>query len=319
MVEVKIGPMESGKKMHRFLRQLLPGVPLSGIHKMLRTGRVKRNGKKAKSEEIVLEGDLVTLYMAEEDYAKVSKSERKFQGVDADIEVVYEDDAILVVNKPAGTLMHGTQDEHKETLANQVLAYLHKKGMDIRAFAPSPVHRLDRNTSGLVIFAKDGPTARELSSTLAEHQIHKWYLAIVRGQLEPSGVIDAAVERDDQRNRTEVAQTGGKTAVTKYHRLVHTTNSTVALVELISGRTHQIRAHFAHIGHPLIGDTKYGGGRSRSGDAHQWLHAGWLQMPDGRVFHASIPAAFRNQLRRLGYSDADLTALGGVRPQNYRT
>jgi len=315
MVEITVGDMEAGKKVHRLLRQLLPGVPLSGIHKMLRTGRVKKNGKKTGPNDTAEQGDVLQLYMSKEDFAEVSKPVRKFGGVSTDIDVVYEDGDILVVNKPAGLLMHGTQEEQKVTLANQVLAYLHRKGMDIRAFAPAPVHRLDRNTSGLVLFAKNGHTARQLSHDLAHHTVRKWYIALVTGQVPVHAVIDEPVIRDPDSNRTRVSPRG-KSARTVYHRLAEATGVSVVMIELISGRTHQIRAHFEHIGHPLYEDTKYGGGLSGKG-RHQWLHAGWMQLEDGRQFHAQLPPAFRQTIIDAGLSRECVAVVESAEPETY--
>lgn len=315
MVEVQVGEMEAGKKMHRLLRQLLPGVPLSGVHKMLRTGRVKKNGKRTFANDVAASGDVLQLYMSEADYALVSKPVKKFAGIDGRIDILYEDKDIIIVNKPAGKLIHGANGEQKDTLVNDVMAYLHRNGMDIRAFAPAPVHRLDRNTSGIVIFAKNGPAARSLSGNIARHEIRKWYLAIVRGTVPSHGIIDQPIFRDPSSNRTKVSAEG-KPAKTLYYRISECSSETaVVLVELISGRTHQIRAHFESIGHPLYGDTKYGGGRSRKGDAHQWLHAGWMQLPDGRVFHAPLSSEFQDQLRRIGCNSGLLDKIANLQPE----
>jgi 23S rRNA pseudouridine955/2504/2580 synthase len=305
LIEFSIGPAEAGKKVLRYVRQLLPGVPLSGIHKMVRTGRVKRNGKRAKADDVLAEGDVIRLYMAEEDFAQVSKPAKKFHGVSRAIDVVYEDSDMLIVNKPLGLLTHGAQGEHKETLANRVLAYLYDKGeLHSQVFTPSPVNRLDRNTSGLVLFGKTHEATRTLAEQLRDHRIRKWYLAIVKGQPSERGEIDAQLTRDVKRNVTRVAEEG-KPARTLYERRATAGSTSVVKVELISGRTHQIRAHFAHIGHPLWNDVKYGG-RSRNGEHHQWLHAAWLSFPDGRVVHAPLPEAFRRTLLQLGYTRQDI-------------
>ncbi|MCL6515670.1 MAG: RluA family pseudouridine synthase [Alicyclobacillus sp.] len=324
--------MEAGKKVHRWLRQVLPGVPLSGIHKMIRTGRVKRNGKRAKADDVLVEGDRMGLVMAEADFEQVSRPVRKYRGVPTDVEIVYEDDDLLVVNKPAGLLTHGAAGEFKDTLANRVAAHLYARGeLDGARFVPSPAHRLDRNTSGLVLFAKSAETARRVADALKDHRIRKWYLAIVRGVVPVEGVVDTPLSRDAGANRTLVEARGEavKEAVTRYRRLAESGRTSVVQIELVTGRTHQIRAHFSHLGHPLWGDVKYGGARPLTrpassgrgdveGDAarrdrvrsmagtgtepHQWLHAAWLRLEDGRMIHAPLPEAFRRTLRRLGYS-----------------
>lgn len=304
MVEVEIGVMEAGKKIHRYVRQLLPGVPLSGIHKMIRTGRVKVNGKKAKPDDIIQLGDKVSLYIAVEDYKEVSKSPRKYGGVRRDIEVVYEDHDVLIVNKPAGLLTHGDKEEQKDTLVNRVLAYLyHRDELGEQPFTPAPANRLDRNTSGLVVFGKTGPAIRSLTADISEHLMGKWYLALVQGVVKSAGEIEAKLTRDVQRNRTVVAESG-KESVTRYEPKASAGHTTVVKIQLIHGRTHQIRAHFQSIGHPLVGDVKYGGLKQLPDEMeHQWLHAAFLEFPDGRRYAAPLPDEFLQHLLNLGYSE----------------
>lgn len=313
MVEVTIQPMEAGKKMHRLLRQMLPGMPLSGIHKMIRTGRVKRNGKKAKSEDIVQAGDVVRLYMAEEDFEQVRKPVKKFAGVSGDVDVLYEDHHILVVNKQSGLLVHGAEGEHKDTLVNRVLAYLYRQGEEFGMFTPAPVHRLDRNTSGIVLFAKDGDTSRALSDAIATHDVGKWYVTIVNGTVPSRGTIDAPLERNRRENMTTISESG-KQSITKYERIAAANDVSMVRVELISGRTHQIRAHFAHIRHPLWGDPKYSRTQDATPVSYQLLHAGWLKLPDGRVFCAPVPGEFRAVARKLGFSDKVMDDVVSWRP-----
>ncbi|MCL6625825.1 MAG: RluA family pseudouridine synthase [Alicyclobacillus shizuokensis] len=313
MIELRIDRQDAGKKVHRYLRQLLPGVPLSGIYKMLRTGRVKRGGRRVKADDVLAAGDILHLYMADADFARVRKSARKFAGIDARVDVRYEDEDILVVAKPAGLLVHGAGAEHKDTLVNRVAAYLyHVSGESdtvptrsaSRVFAPAPVHRLDRNTSGLVAFAKTAEAARRLSEEIADHHVRKWYVAIVVGEIEDHGVIRARVERNPVQNVTSTAETG-KPAETRFTRVAARAGTSLVRIELVSGRTHQIRAHFASIGHPLVGDVKYGAPRSKQ-DTHQWLHAGALEFPNGRRVTAALPEQFRQRLLELGYTPDEL-------------
>ncbi len=258
MVSHTVGPMEAGKKVHRLVRQLLPGVPLSGIHKMLRVGRVRLNGKKAKPDTLVAKGDVIELRMSEDDYAAVSKPVRKYQGVPRQLEVIYEDDTFIAVNKPVGLLTHGAGEEQRDTLANRVLAYLHDNhALEPSAFVPAPANRLDRNTSGIILFGKTGAMARELADGFKTHTIRKWYLAVVRGTVKADGKVTASLARDARRNITRVDEESGKSAFTVYHPIVSTQNTTILRLELISGRTHQIRVHMKHIGHPLLSDRKY--------------------------------------------------------------
>ncbi|MCL6453515.1 MAG: RluA family pseudouridine synthase [Alicyclobacillus sp.] len=328
MVRHEVGEMEAGKKVHRVVRQLLPGIPLSGVYKMIRVGRVRLNGKRAKGDEVLQPGDVLELRMDEQDYAAVHKPERKFGGVPRELDVVYEDADLLIANKPAGLLVHGDKSEQRDTLTNRVLAYLYDQGsLDSAVFHPAPANRLDRNTSGLVVFGKTGEAARSLAAGFRNHTIRKWYVAIVRGRIAHAGEVRARLERDRNRNLTRVGE-AGKEACTRYDPVASTGNTTVVRLELVSGRTHQIRAHMQHLGHPLIQDVKYGYVARRTGSeprpvgggpaANQlstyWLHAGWLLLPDGRCFTGPLPSEFVAVLRSLGYTTADVERVGRFRP-----
>lgn len=349
MVSHTVGPMEAGKKVHRLVRQLLPGVPLSGIHKMLRVGRVRLNGKKAKPDALVAEGDVLELRMAEEDFAAVSKQVRKYKGVPRQLEVIYEDEELLAVNKPVGLLTHGTAEEQRDTLTNRVLAYLYDKGaLETSVFVPAPANRLDRNTSGIILFGKTGAMARELADGFKTHTIRKWYLAVVRGTVKTGGTVTAALTRDKRRNLTRVDETEGKASATIYTPLAVARGTTVLRLELVSGRTHQIRAHMQHIGHSLMSDRKYqqageqvrparnhtmrtsrgeegAVGSSSTGARAQanpgqgqmeptyLLHAGWLRLPSGQTLHAPLPDRFRTVLLELGYAKSAVDSLDGDR------
>ncbi len=271
---------------------------------MLRVGRVRRNGQKAKPDDVLEAGDTIRIFMAEDDFANVRRNERKFAGVPTDLDIVYEDEHMLIVNKPAGLLTHGAPGEYKDTLVNRVWAYLYRTGgLEERVFMPAPVHRLDRNTSGLVIFGKSAAATQRLTAAIEARRIRKWYLAIVKGHPPSPGEFTSELVRDPHSNRTRV-DPAGRTAVTRYEVQVACGKTSVVKVELVSGRTHQIRAHFQNAGYPLWGDVKYGGplDRGAAGPSHQWLHAAWLEMEDGQRFFAPLPANFVAALRRLGYT-----------------
>lgn len=331
-MEFQIGSAEAGKKLHRWLRQQLPGVPLSGVYKLIRTGRVRCNGKKGKMESVLQEGDRIVLSMADEDYAQVKKKSRPLDLNLPKVDVIYESQDLLVVNKPAGVLVHDTHTERHHTLTQQVLTYLAKtRQIEVHGrFQPGPANRLDRNTSGLVIFTKNIRTAQMVAEALKWHHLRKWYLALVLGETEKFGVLTESLQRDPDGRRTRVTESG-KTAATSFIRRETTGKTSVVQVEIMSGRTHQIRAHFANIGHPLLGDVKYGGGgiheeKSRlpyrgpddgglhgmvnpQVASHQWLHAAWLQLPSGEIVHAPLPVDFERVLRESGYSADGVQAL----------
>jgi len=302
MVTYKISKSEDGKKLHRFLRGAMPGMPLSGLHKMLRVGRVKVNGKKGKPDTLLTEGDELSIYMPQEDFDQMKKSSKKFRGLDVEFDIIHEDEDILIVNKPAGLLTHPDQTEHKNTLINQVLGYLYGKGeLDSALFTPSTVNRLDRNTSGLIVIGKNGHSLRRLNEEMRDHKIRKWYLTIVHGELSGEGDVHSSLERDHDRNETRSTQNGeGKEAHTHWRSIIVKSGLSLLEIELISGRTHQIRAHMREIEHPLIGDLKYGG-RPVLGLNHQLLHAFRLRLPDGSDFLAPVPVKMAKILAATGF------------------
>lgn len=305
MIHLTIASQDSGKKLHRFLRQTLPGLPLSGVHKMIRVGRVKVNGVKGKLETILNAGDDLSLYIHDEEYQTISKPRRKFSGMRTDVDVVYEDEHLLVLNKPVGLLTHPDSSEHKDTLINQALAYLHEKGeiADGRAFLPATVNRLDRNTSGIVLIGKDGDTLRSLAQEIRERQLEKSYLAVVWGLVKQDGEIETqhlkTASEHGPVHAILVAAPGSRTALTKYEVLGSAAGFSLLKIELITGRMHQIRAHMQSIGHPLLGDIKYGG-KPAFDITHQLLHAWTIVLPDGRTFRAPLPEEFHKVLQQTG-------------------
>lgn len=304
MIEKMIASEERGKKLHRYVRQTLPGLPLSGVHKLIRVGRVKVNGKKGKIDTVLETGDSVQIWMNEEDFSEVSRPGRKFGGISTDIDVIYEDGHLLVVNKPVGLLTHPDRDERKDTLIGRALAYLHARGelADGRSFLPAAANRLDRNTSGLVLIGKDGDTLRSLSEWIRDHRVRKGYLAVAEGRLADSGVIDKPLmrhERDGVVRATVSRDPGARSALTRHRALAFSQRYSLLAIEIASGRTHQIRAHLKSIGHPLLGDYKYGGHPAFGIDYHV-LHAYYLHLPDGRSFTAPPPPAFLRILAAAG-------------------
>lgn len=309
LIQFEMSAPDSGKKLHRYLRQALPGLPLSGVYKMIRVGRIKVNGKKGHNDTLLQAGDVVTVYMPEEEYQSLRRPARKFGGVSTDIDIVHEDRHLLVLNKPVGLLTHPDASEHKDTLISRALAYLYKRQEleDGRAFLPATVNRLDRNTSGIVLIGKDGETLRRLSEDIREHRLRKLYLTVVWGALKESGEVHSDLVRDERSGRTLIASRVGAArlsprvqgAVTRYEPQGTAGPFTLLRVEIESGRTHQIRAHLQDIGHPLLGDVKYGG-KTAFDVTHHLLHAHSVQLADGRTFTAEPSPAFMRVLDQSG-------------------
>jgi len=307
MINRKITPSESGKRLHRFLRTLMPNLPLGQIYKMIDNGKVRVNGKRKNQNYELAAGDELVLYVEEDAYkeASIGQKKAKYVGVNANVDVLYEDAELMVVNKPAGQLTHPDQPDQKDTLVNRVHAYLYRKGeLDSPLFMPATANRLDRNTSGIVLVGKTAGMLHQLNQWIQKHEMQKYYLTIVEGRLSGEGEVTGELVRDEKSNRTKVAEAGAeqaKSAETRYRTLQTGASHSLVEIELISGRTHQIRSHFQHIGHSLLGDIKYGG--RRFGDVnHQLLHAWRIVLPDGREFKAPLPARMREVAARLGFN-----------------
>lgn len=312
MITRQITPTESGKRLHRYLRNLMPNIPLGQVYKMIDQGKVRVNGKRKKQNYELAAGDELVLHVDEAFFQEASQGAQqkkpKFVGMSAKIDVVYEDAELLVVNKPAGLLTHPDQTRQKDTLIGRVHAYLYRKGeLDSTMFLPATANRLDRNTSGLVLVGKTAGMLHQLNQWIQKRELEKFYMTLVEGRLVGEGTISGKLAREEKSNRTIVVsgedayRADGKAAETRYRVLQAGKTHSLVEVELISGRTHQIRTHFQSIGHPLAGDIKYGG-RPLGEVNHQLLHAWRITLPDGREFRAPLPALLRRALAKVGLS-----------------
>ena len=322
MVEIVIGKNEEGQRLDRFLRKYLPEAPLSHIYRIIRKD-VKVNGKRVKDDHDLDEGDVISLYLTEEEVSGLrgSRGEEKARPVRKTFRIAYEDDDILICDKPAGLLTHGDKTEKSNHLTNQVQGYLVGKGdfdpASEKTFSPSPVNRIDRNTTGLVIFAKNYDALKKLNSLIRNREkIRKYYLTVVSGMIKEDVTLTGSIEKDEARNVSRMTEDDGsesaKLAVTHVKpvmtgRIPGIGFFTLAEVEIETGRTHQIRVQLAEAGHPLAGDPKYGDPqvnkalRDRFGLSHQLLTAWKLEFGDlkedfpdisGKTVHAKLPKDF---------------------------
>ncbi len=266
MKEFLINENDAGQRLDRFAGKAAPLLPEALLQKYIRLKRIKVNGRGGKREQRLEPGDTVQMYVNDEFFDRPTDENSWLRITAPRVNVVYEDENLLLADKPAGVLCHAGDAGEYNTLISNIKAYLYGKGeWDPKAessFSPALCNRIDRNTQGLVIAAKTAPALRVLDEKIRLREIDKLYLAAVHGKMvPPSGTLTGFIFKDAKQNRVYVRQKpepGARSAVTKYRTLDFKNGVSLVECELLTGRTHQIRAQFAAAGHPLVGDGKYG-------------------------------------------------------------
>lgn len=283
MKQLTIGENEKGQRLDRFLLKLMGRTNRSTLYKLMRKNIFKVNGKKVPPEYFLNSGDILSIYLSDETFDTLVTEDKPIEAGEVNLEIIFEDDRILIVNKPKGLLTHPDKTEYKRTLASKVQIYL--SHLSTRTFKPAPVHRLDKNTSGLVLFAKTYDALKHYNELMRNREIGKFYLCVVEGNLKSTGEVKGYLIKDEDKNKVRIVKhdtDDTKFFHTRYTPLEFKNGVTLVEVELLTGRSHQIRASLASIGHPIVGDVKYGASK-RPEVEHQLLHAYRLVF-EGRSF-----------------------------------
>ncbi|MGI6377502.1 RluA family pseudouridine synthase [bacterium] len=307
---------EAQQRIDKFVRKYLNNTPLSMIYKLFRKKEIRVNDKPVAEDYILKENDEIKIYLplAKEKFIV----EQEYRPIKPNFKIVYEDDNVLVVNKEKGVIVHNAENKSYGTLTDQVITYLVQKGLydpKKKTFVPAPAHRLDRNTSGLVIYGKNMAALQELNSAFKKQEgLQKIYQVLIVGRVLETGKIELRLQKDAKEKKVRVVNRQGLEALTFYRPLKISEKFSLVEATIKTGRTHQIRAHFAAINHPVVGDKKYGNFQLNSDFKrqfnweNQFLHAhklifnnfnDTLKYLNGKIFQAELPNDKKTIIRKI--------------------
>jgi 23S rRNA pseudouridine955/2504/2580 synthase len=258
-MRIEIGANEAGQRTDKFMRKVLGDVPLSRIYKAFRKGDIRVNGNKINEKHSLVEGDIV-----ETKYITSDVKKEEFKRIENKLKITFEDENILMVEKWPGVLVHADKKDGEPTLTDYVLSYLFDKG-DYRpeneiTFTPAPCNRLDRNTSGIVMFGKNFKSLKLLNEMIRERNVQKFYMALVRGRIK-DGIYEGYIHKNEDANISQVYDVempDTKKIAMEVKTLESCGTFSLIDIDLLTGRSHQLRAHLSHLGHAIVGDSKYG-------------------------------------------------------------
>ncbi len=306
---IEIKKNDAGQRLDKFMFKNFNNLPMSVLYKAIRKKDVRVNSKRCEASQKLNESDVIQIFMQDE-YLNVKPKEYDFLKAPKSLAILYEDENIMILDKKPGLIVHPDENYHFDSLIARVQHYLFdKKEYDPEsenAFAPALINRIDRNTGGIVMAAKNSETLRIMNDKVKSREIDKFYLCVVKGvPKEKSALLKGYLEKNERQNRVYISKNMGenkKTILTKYKVLKSDMKKSLLEVELLTGRTHQIRAHLASIGHPLLGDGKYGKNEDNKplGLKHQALYShrltfsftsdsGILNYLKGKTFISSEP------------------------------
>ena len=319
MRELNITAREEGQRLDKILSKYLNKAPKSFVYKMLRKKNIKLNGKKATGNEKLSKGDQVCIYLAEDTISKFREEVRAGKQK-LKLDILYEDDNVIMVNKPWGILSQKSKSEDI-SINDQIIPYAVNQGLisekELQVVKPSICNRLDRNTTGIIICGISMEGLQTMAEMFKNRDMEKYYLCIVKGKLNKPQKVSAYLRKDEKTNKVTVSKQeifGGNHIETAYEPVISNDEFTLLKVKLITGKTHQIRAHLASIGHPLIGDFKYGDRKinqqmkQRFGLKDQLLHCQEIVFPkhmktcsnlSGKRIQAPLPKRFETIKQEL--------------------